>query len=109
MRSLDEMRADLKIVEAAYIQPSPNLSFAIEDLATDFKDLLDELAEKEEEIEALTTVLSAGQMLLCQKDTEIELMKDALTTASELFGDECTLDERDSLVWLIQTQELLGR
>ena len=53
MRTIDEIRADLKIVEAAYIQPSPTLSFAIEDLATDFTDMLDARAEKDAEIERL--------------------------------------------------------
>jgi len=88
MRSLDEIRRDLKIVEVAYIQPSPILIFAIEDLATDFEDLLAALAEK---------------------DAEIERLANALTAAAELFEDECTPDERDAFVWLMQTEELLGR
>ena len=53
MRTIEEIRADLKIVEAAYIQPSSTLGFAIEDLATDFADLLAALAEKDAEIERL--------------------------------------------------------
>ncbi len=35
----------------------------------------EQLVEKDAEIEALETVLSAGQMLLCQKDAEITQLK----------------------------------
>ena len=40
---------------------------------------------------------------------EIEQLRAALSAAKELFEDECTPDERDSFVWLMQTEELLGR
>jgi len=88
MRTIEEIRADLEIVEAAYIQPSSTLGFAIEDLATDFNDLLAALAEK---------------------DADAKQLRAALSAAKELFEDECTPDERDSFVWLMQTEELLGR
>ena len=61
MRTIEEIRADLKIVESAYIQPSSTIGFAIEDLATDFNDLLAALAEKDAEIEGLTAIVQFGR------------------------------------------------
>ena len=56
--------------------------------------------------EALVTNLLSD---LAEKDAEIERLRAALSAAKELFEDECTPDERDSFVWLMQTEELLGR
>jgi len=68
--------------------------------------LKDRVAELEKEIELWKT---ADSKAVAAARAETANLWEALSAAKELFEDECTPDERDAYVWLMQTEELLGR
>ena len=88
MRTREEMLVNVNGARLVYAWLTNPGNMLIIRLAQDVTDLLETVAEK---------------------DAEIEQLRAALSAAKELFEDECTPDERDAFVWLMQTEELLGR
>jgi len=88
MRTREEMLVNVNGARLVYAWLTNPGNMLIIRLAQDVTDLLETVAEK---------------------DAEIEQLRAALSAAKELFEDECTPDERDAYVWLMQTEELLGR